>query len=86
MSNNKEKITYLSEFSILFKDLRLVVSIQTNHMCHITSTQLRDNFLPTWFFFLIEPRWFFIHEGKWRKPPRKVSYKRTFGAPDQGQS
>jgi hypothetical protein len=21
----------------------------------------------------------------WRKPPRKVSYKRTFGAPDQGQ-
>ncbi len=36
-------------------------------------------------FFLIKPRWFFIHGGKWRKLPRKVSYKRTFGAPDQGQ-
>ncbi len=23
--------------------------------------------------------------GLWRKPPRKVSYKRTFGTPDQGQ-
>ncbi len=36
-------------------------------------------------FFLIEPRWFFIRGGEWRKPPRKVSYKCTFGAPDQGQ-
>ncbi len=36
-------------------------------------------------FFLIEPRWFFIRGGEWRKPPRKVLYKRTFGAPDQGQ-
>jgi hypothetical protein len=32
----QEKITYLSMFSTLFIDLRLVVSIQTNHMCHIT--------------------------------------------------
>ncbi len=37
-------------FSTLFIDLRMVVSIQTNHMCHITSTQLRDIFLPEWFF------------------------------------
>jgi hypothetical protein len=37
-------------------------------------------------FFLIEPRWFFIRGGKWRKPPRKVSYKLTFGVPDQGQT
>ncbi len=37
------------------------------------------------FFFLIEPRWFFIRVGEWRKPPRKVLYRRTFGAPDQGQ-
>ncbi len=36
-------------------------------------------------FFLIEPHWFFIRGGEWRKPPRKVSYKRTFGMPDQGQ-
>jgi hypothetical protein len=26
------------------KDLRLVVSIQTNRMCHITSTQMKDYF------------------------------------------
>jgi hypothetical protein len=29
-------------------------------------------------------RW--VMEWSWRKPPRKVSYKRTFGAPDQGQT
>ncbi len=37
-------------------------------------------------FFLIEPRWFFIQGGKWHKPPRKVLYRCTFGAPDQGQT
>jgi hypothetical protein len=36
-------------------------------------------------FFLIEPRWFFIRGGEWRKPPKNVSYKCTFGMPDQGQ-
>ncbi len=41
-------------FSTLFIDIRLVVSIQTNHTCHITSTQLRDlffylnGFFPHW--------------------------------------
>ncbi len=40
----QEKITYLSMSSTLLIDLCLVVSIQTNHMCHITSTQLRDYF------------------------------------------
>ncbi len=37
-------------------------------------------------FFFIEPRWFFICGGEWRKPPRKVSYKCTFGMHDQGQT
>ncbi len=41
--------------STLFKDLRLVVSIQTNHTCHITSTESRDYFIPIKVFFLIEP-------------------------------
>ncbi len=63
-----------------------VVSNQTNHTCHITSTHTRDYFFTCMFFFLIEPCWFFIRGGKWRKPPRKVLYKCTFGAPDQGQT
>ena len=75
----------LSKFSTLFIDSRLVVSIQTNHTCHITSSQLRVYIFTYIFFFLIEPHWFFIHGGKWRKPPRKVSYKHTFGMPGQGQ-
>ncbi len=37
-------------------------------------------------FFLIEPHWFFISGGKWRKLPRKVSYKCTFVVPNQGQT
>ncbi len=75
----------LLKFSTLFIDLRLVVSIQTNHMCHITSTQLRDNFFPIQVFSSLSPCWFFIRGGEWRKPPRKVLYKHTFGVPDQGQ-
>jgi hypothetical protein len=62
-----------------------VVSNQTNHTCHITSTHTRDYFFTYVVFSLIEPCWFFIRGGDWCKPPRKVSYKRTFGAPDQGQ-
>ncbi len=46
---------------------------------------MRDNFFTYMVFFLIEPCWFFICGGEWRKPPRKVSYKCTFGTPDQGQ-
>ncbi len=72
-------------FSTLFIDLRLVVSIQTNHTCHITSTQLRDYLFSIKVFSSLSPCWFFIHGGKWRKPLRKVSYRRTFGMPDQGQ-
>ncbi len=37
-------------------------------------------------FFLIELQWFFIRGGKCRKLPINVPYKRTFGAPDQGQT
>ncbi len=55
-------------------------------MCHITSTLWETIFLPIWFFPLIEPRWFFIRGGEWCKLPRKVSYKLTFGVPDQGQT
>ncbi len=35
--------------------LCLVVSIQTNHTYHFTSTQLRDYFFTNMVFFLIEP-------------------------------
>ncbi len=79
-------------FSTLFIDLRLVVSIQTNHMCHVPSTQLRDYFFTYKFFSLLSPCWFFICWGKCHKPPRYVSYKctyvlydGTFGTSDQGQ-
>ncbi len=47
---------------------------------------MRDYFFTYKVFFLIEPGWFFIHGGEWRKPSRKVLYKRTFGTPDQGQT
>ena len=36
-------------------------------------------------FSLLSPCWFFIRGGEWRKLPRKVSYKLTFGAPDKVQ-
>ncbi len=75
----------MHNLATLFIDLCLVVSIQTNRTCHITSTQLRDYFFTYMFFFLIEPCWFFVCGGEGRKPPRKVSYKRTFGVPNQGQ-
>ncbi len=86
----KEDYTSL-KVSTLFKNLRLVFSIQTNHACHITSTQLRDYFLSIRFFSSLSPCWFFIHGGKCRKPPRYVPYKctyvpydGTFGASNQG--
>ncbi len=63
-----------------------VVSNQTNHTCHITSTHTRDCFFTYMVFSLIGPCWFFIHGGEWHKLPRKVSYKRTFGVPNQGQT
>ena len=92
-SNNKEKIISLSKFSTLSNDLHLVVSIQTNHMFHSTSTQLRDYFWPIWFFSSLSPCRFFICGGKCHKPPSYVPYKGTyvsyngtFGAPDQGQT
>ncbi len=63
--------------------LRLLVTKLTTR---VTSQALNWEtiFLPICFF-LIEPRWFFIRGGEWRKLPRKVLYRRTFGAPDQGQ-
>ncbi len=85
MSSNSTSLSK-HDFSPLSQTLTLkVVSIQTNHMCHITSTQMRDYFLPIWFFPSLSPCWFFIHGGEWCKPPRKLSYKHTFGMPDQGQ-
>ncbi len=64
--------------------LRLLVTKLTTR---VTSQALiRETIFYLYVFFLIEPRWFFIHGGEWRKPPRKVSYKHTFGAPDQGQT
>ncbi len=86
-------ITYLSKFSTLFIDLCLVVSIQTNHMCHVTSTQLRDYFFTYKVFSSLSPCWFFICGGECRKSPRYVPYEctyvpydGTFGASDQGQT
>ncbi len=74
-------------------DLRLVVSIQTNHMCHVTSSQLRDYFFTYKVFSSLSPCWFFIRGGECRKPPRYVLYKctyvpydGTFGVSDQGQT
>ncbi len=55
-------------------------------MCQITSAHTRDYFFTCMVFFLIEPCWFFIRGGEWRKPPRKLLYTCTFGAPDQGQT
>ncbi len=63
--------------------LRLLVN-QTNHTCHVTALIGETIFLPIRFF-SHWATWFFICRGKWCKPPKKVSYKCTFGAPDQGQ-
>ncbi len=65
--------------------LRLLVTKLTTR---VTSQALiRETiFLPIWFFFLVEPCWFFICGGEWCKPPRNVSYKHTFGVPDKGQT
>ncbi len=41
--------------STLFKDLRLVVSIQTNHTCHSTSTESRNYFFPIKVFHSLSP-------------------------------
>ncbi len=80
----REDYISLKVFHSLHK-LTLVVNIQTNHMCHITSTQLKDYFLTYKVFSSLSPCLLFVRGGEWRKPPRKVSYKRTFGKPDQGQ-
>jgi hypothetical protein len=91
-SNNTRRLHISQRSPLSSKDLRLVVSIQTNHTCHITSTQLRDFFSYKGFFSL-SPCWFFIWGGEWCKPPRNVPYKRTyvpcngtFGTSYQGQT
>ncbi len=50
MSNNKEKVIYLSKFSTLSKGLRLVVSIQTNCTYHVICTQVRNCCFPIYIF------------------------------------
>ena len=79
-------ITYF--FSTLNKDLRLmVVSIQTNcTWIHHSHSNERSFFYPIKVFFLIEPRWFFIRGGEWRKPILCTVRIPTFGAPGQGQT
>ena len=66
--NNSNKRFNPLMFSTLYKDLRLVVSIQTNYtwIQQLHSTE-RSFFYPIKVFFLIEPRGFFICGGKWRK-------------------
>jgi hypothetical protein len=54
MANSQKVKCFSSHASTLLKDLHLVVSTKTNHMCHVTSTQLRDYFSYKGFF-LIEP-------------------------------
>ncbi len=46
----------------------MVVSIQTNHTCHVTSTQLRDYFFLIKVFSSLSPCWFFICGGKCCRP------------------
>ncbi len=70
---------------LALKLLRLLVSKLTTR---VTSQALKWEiiFLPIWSFFSsLSSCWFYIRGGEWRMPPRKVSYKCTFGAPDQGQ-
>ncbi len=50
----REDYISLIVFHSLYR-LILVVSIQTNHTCHFTSTQLRDYFFTYMVFFCIEP-------------------------------
>ena len=65
----------------------MVVSIQKlTAREYITPTQMRGHFLPYQGFFLIEPQWFFIRGGEWRKPILRTVRIGTFGAPDQGQT
>ncbi len=65
--NSQELKCFFWHVSTLFKDLCLVVSIQTNHTYHVTSTQLRDYFFPIKAFSSLSPCWYFICGGKcWR--------------------
>ncbi len=63
-----------------------VDSNQTNHMCHITSTHTRDYFLRIWFFSSLSHADSSFMGASDVSHLRKVSYKRTFGMPDQGQT
>ncbi len=73
-------IPYFSPLSK--KDLRLVVSIQTNcTWIHHSHSMERSFFIFLRFFFLIEPRWFFIHGSEWRKPNLCIIWICTLGAP-----
>ncbi len=65
--------------------LRLLVPKLTTRVTSQAIKHDRFFFYLHGFFSSLSPCWFFICGGEWRKPPRKVSYKHTFGAPDQGQ-
>ncbi len=65
--NSQELKCFFWLVSTLFKDLSLVVSIQTNHMYHVTSTQLRDHYFPKKDFSSC-PCWFFIYGGECCRP------------------
>ncbi len=54
--------------STLFKVLCLVVSTQTNHMCHITYLNWEIIYSLLRFFSSLSPCWFFICGGEWGKP------------------
>ncbi len=83
-SNNKRRL-HISQSSPLSSQTYawlLVFKLTTR----VTPQAINWVFFFTYMvFFFIEPSWFFIRGGKWRKPPRNVSYTRTFGVPDHGQ-
>jgi hypothetical protein len=78
-------ITYFSPLSTKTYAWWLLVSKLTTRK-YITPTQLKVIFYPNKVFFLIEPRWFFICGGEWRKPILCTVRIPTLGAPGQGQT
>jgi hypothetical protein len=85
MSNDKRRL-HISLSSPLSSETYSWLLVSKLTTC-VTSQALNWEiiFFPIKVFSSLSPCWFFIHGGEWRKPPRKVSYNRTFGVPDQGQ-
>ncbi len=66
--NSQELKCFFWHFSTLFTLLRLVVSTQTKHTCHITQLNWEIIFFRIKFFSSLSPCQFFICGGEWHKP------------------